>query len=210
MSSKKKGKPSSKPQPPPLTADEGGPPAADVSAFNVEPTATLSPQQALQAERDELVARLQRVTADYQNAQKRMQRDLAQAREYANEDLMKALLGVLDDMERALEAGRAGHPEDDPLVTGMQLVHEKALTTLGKFGLTRIDAVGQPFDPQWHTALMQQPTADHPPQTVATEVQKGYRFKGRTLRPSGVVVAAAVEEQTPQDPAPDGPGDSEQ
>lgn len=205
MSSKKKGKPSWKRKPPPLSEET----QADGNAFDVEPTELLSGEQALQAERNELMARLQRVTADYQNSQKRMRRDLAQASEYANEDLMKALLGVLDDMERALEAGRAGHPADDPMVTGMQLVHDNALTTLEKFGLTRIDAVGKPFDPQWHTALMQQPTADHPPQTVLTEVQKGYRFKGRTLRPSGVVVAAAVEEQTPQDPA-DGPGDSEQ
>ena len=202
MSSKKKGKPKSKPAP--LGAE------ADVSAFDVEPAETCSPQQALQTERDELIARLQRVTADYQNSQKRMQRDLEQAREYANEDLMKAFLGVLDDMERALDAGRAVHPGDDPLVTGMQLVHDNALTTLEKFGLARIEAIGKPFDPQWHTALMQQSTADHPAQTVVTEVQKGYRFKGRTLRPSGVVVATgAEEEQTPPDPA-DGPGDMDE
>jgi molecular chaperone GrpE len=205
MSGKKKGKPKKDQdqKPPPLGGE------ADVSAFDVEPEATCSPQQALQTERDELIARLQRVTADYQNSQKRMQRDLAQAREYANEDLMKAFLGVLDDMERALEAGRAGRLADDPLVTGMQLVHDNALTTLDRFGLTRIEAVGKPFDPQWHTALMRHPTGDHPPQTVVTEVQKGYRFKGRTLRPSGVVVATDLEEEQTPDPA-DGPGDIEQ
>ncbi|KPK80497.1 MAG: hypothetical protein AMJ81_12025, partial [Phycisphaerae bacterium SM23_33] len=145
--------------------------------------------QDLQAQRDELLARLERVSADYQNYQKRVQRDLAQAREYAQEELMKAVLTILDDMERALEAGRANHDADDPLLRGMQLVHDNALAALGRFGLTVIDAAGRPFDPDLHSALMQQPTADHPPQTVITEAQKGYRLKGRTLRPSKVVVA---------------------
>ena len=141
------------------------------------------------AERDDLLARLQRVSADYLNYQKRVQRDLAQAREFANEDLIKALLSVLDDMERALEAARANHGEDDPLLTGMQLVHDNALTTLGRFGLASIDAQSQPFDPEKHSAVQQMPSADHPAQTVVQELQKGYTLKGRTIRPSMVVVS---------------------
>lgn len=198
--SRKKSKPRHKARggrPPQADADPPAPPAASGQAQTAAEAA--QPPADLQAKGDELLARLERVSADYQNYQKRAARDLVQAREYANEGLMKALLGILDDMERALEAGRTNHSPDDPLLTGMQLVHDNALATLGRFGLTVIEAVGRPFDPERHSAVMRQPTADHPPQTVITEVQKGYRLKGRTLRPSAVVVAASAAEQEPAD-----------
>ena len=118
-----------------------------------------------------ILARLQRVSADYVNYQKRVQRDIDAARSFANESLIKALLAVLDDVERALEAGRAGHDENDPLLSGMELVHDKALETLDRFGLTAIEAEGKPFDPEIHSAMMQQPSDVHPPQTVATSFE---------------------------------------
>jgi molecular chaperone GrpE len=141
-------------------------------------------------ERDELLGRLQRLGADFQNYQKRVQKDIAHARQFANEALIRSLLGVLDDMERALEAARANHARDDPLLTGMQMVHDKALRALGEFGLEPIEAEGRPFDPEHHAAMLQEPTREHPPQTVLREVQRGYTLKGRTLRPAGVVVSA--------------------
>ena len=141
------------------------------------------------AERDDLLARLQRVSADYLNYQKRARRDMAEAREFANEALMKSLLGVLDDMERALDAARENHGEDDALFRGMQMVHDKAVETLGQFGLSVIEAAGESFDPAKHAAVMQRPSEEHPPHTVLEELQKGYTFKGRTVRPSSVVVA---------------------
>ncbi len=166
-------------------APEG--PAGDVEGAEDE-------LESLKSESNDLLARLQRVSADYLNYQKRVQRDIAQAREYANEELMKAILDVLDDMERALEAGRENHPADDPLLTGMELVHRKAMDTLGKFGLTTVEAEGQPFDPDKHSALMRQPTDEVAPQTVVQVVQKGYQLKGRTIRPASVIVSAAPEE----------------
>ena len=87
--------------------------------------------ESLRAERDDLLARLQRVSADYLNYQKRVQRDIADAREFANAELIKSLLAVLDDMERALEAAKANHAADDPLLVGMQLVHDKAAGDAG-------------------------------------------------------------------------------
>jgi len=152
----------------------------------------------LQAERDDLLARLQRVSADYLNYQKRAQRDVAEAREFANEQLIRALLPVLDDMERALQAARENHGETDPLFQGMQLVHDKALEVLGRFGLTVVEAAGKAFDPEQHAAVMQQPSDAHPPQTVIRELQKGYRLKGRTIRPSSVVVSRAPEPPAPE------------
>ncbi len=149
---------------------------------------------ALRAERDDLLARLQRVSADYVNYQKRAHRDVAQAKEFANEDLIKALLPVLDDLQRAVEHAAQSSPPDDPLLTGTQLVLQKALTTLEHYGLTPIAAADEPFDPQRHQALMQEPSDKFPPGTVLRELQRGYQLKGRTIRPANVVVS--------QSPAP--------
>jgi len=158
----------------------------------------------LQSERDDLLARLQRLSADYLNYQKRVQRDISEAREFANEELIKSLLGVLDDMERALDAARANHAEDDPLLQGMQLVHDKAFETLGKFGLSAIEAAGRPFDPEKHSAMMQQPSDEYPPQTVLQELQKGYMLKGRTIRPASVVVSVSPDDMDDSQLPPDG------
>jgi len=173
-----------------------------------EDGATEESMAALVRERDDLLARLQRVSADYLNYQKRVQRDVAATREFANEDLIRALLGVLDDMERALAAGRENHDADDPFVAGMQLVHDKMIETLGRFGLSLIEAEGRPFDPDLHSAMMQQPTEDHPPQTVLTEVVKGYQLRGRTVRPSGVIVAVEPAPRRGSPPAEEFPEDA--
>ena len=200
MSKKKKRSPNTNEQPAdqqPLAdeAEQGSQaePPADTGAVAGEP-------QDLQAERDDLLARLQRVSADYVNYQKRIQRERDDHLSFARGDLIKALLPVLDDMERALEAARENHGEDDAFFKGMQLVHDKTLEVLGSFGCTVIESVGEPFDPDKHSAMMQQPSDEHEPQTIIQEVQKGYLFGGRTLRPSGVVVAVAPQDAT-QPPA---------
>jgi len=153
----------------------------------------------LERDRNDLLSRLQRLSADYLNYQKRVQRDIDSAREFANEQLIKELLPVLDGMERALEAGRANHAADDPILAGMQLVHDKALATLGGYGLKAIEAKGKPFNPELHQAIMMQPTADQPPQTVLAEALRGYVLRGRTIRPAGVVVAVAPKDAPAED-----------
>ena len=134
-----------------------------------------------------------RMLADYQNYQKRATKEVVSAREYANESMMKELLGVLDDMERGLEAAAENHDADDPLLTGMQLVHDKLLDSLKKFGLELIPAEGLPFDPEKHSAMMQEESDEVPPMTVIRQLQKGYELKGRTLRPSAVIVSKETE-----------------
>lgn len=164
----------------------------------------------LQTQRDDLEARLQRTMADYANFQKRAQRETDDARHFARAEVIKSLLPVLDDMERALDAARENHGEDHPLFQGMQLVHDKALESLGKFGLSVINAEGKPFDPDRHSALMQQPTADHEPQTVLQDLQKGYILNDRTIRPSSVIVAVELPDETPDTDEADGSAASEE
>ena len=204
MTSKKEKKPSRKRSPVDESDDatlqapqqdaqgpERSPPSDADGATAAEEAAEVDPLTAIGIERDDLLSRLQRLGADYRHYQTRAQRDLAQARQFANEDLIKSLLPVLDDMERALIAARENHEEDDPLLQGMQIVHDKALETLERFGLQPIEAEGTEFDPDRHTAMMQQPSADHPPNAVLQAVQKGYALRGRTIRPAGVIVSAA-------------------
>jgi molecular chaperone GrpE len=149
----------------------------------------------VEEERNGLLARLQRLAADYQNYQKRSAKDMDQARTYANESLMKELLPVLDDMERALASAKENSEQDDPLLMGMQMVSDKMLQTLGRFGLKVIEAQGQSFDPAKHLALMQQPSTDVPPMMVLQELQKGYELKERVLRPTSVIVSKEPEEE---------------
>jgi len=156
--------------------------------------------ESLSAERDDLLARLQRLSADYQNFQKRVQKERDQERQFANEGLMKSLLPVVDDMERGLAAARENHSTDDPLLAGMGLVHDKLMQTLEQFGLAVIEAEGNPFDPERHSAMIQEPTEEAEPMTVLRVLQRGYELKGRTLRPAAVVVAQAPTEEPAESP----------
>lgn len=159
------------------------------------PTDLESKLAAVQAERDDLLARLQRVSADYLNYQKRVQRDIEEARQFSNADLIKSLLHVLDGLEKAIEHAKANHPADDPLLVGTELVYKSGLDVLKRFGLEVIQTEGRTFDPSVHEALLQQPSPDVPPMTILSEVQKGYTLKGRTLRPAKVIVASAPPEE---------------
>ncbi|MBT3279074.1 MAG: nucleotide exchange factor GrpE [Phycisphaerales bacterium] len=149
----------------------------------------------------ELNDRFLRLAADYQNYKKRIQKDIQHARDFANEALMKNLLTVLDDMERAMAQAASENHDEDPFYQGMKLVHDNLLATLGQHGLTEIEAAGQPFDPQLHAALMQQPTSDVDPMIVLDVLQRGFTLKGRAIRPAQVIVSKEpdAEEATDAD-----------
>jgi molecular chaperone GrpE len=172
----------------------GTPPAEGPPPLPAEPQAADDAAK-LRAERDDYLARLQRLSADFVNYQKRAAREMSDIRDTANAELLKRILSVLDDMERAMVAA-SSVDKDNPLLEGMTLVHKKALTTLEQFGLTALPSEGQPFDPARHQAVSQLPTDQYPPNTVMKELQRGYQFKGRTLRPATVIVSAPP--QAPQ------------
>jgi len=142
---------------------------------------------ALQAERDELFDRLQRLAAEFDNFRKRNARENAALTARANERLVKELIPVLDDLGRALEA--ATEHEEAKLEEGVRLVHRALSELLAKEGLAESGTEGK-FDPHVHEALLSQPS-DAEEGSVIEVVQKGYKLGDKVLRPARVVVAAA-------------------
>jgi molecular chaperone GrpE len=139
------------------------------------------------AERDEYLALAQRVQADFDNYRKRALRDQERLVAHAHERLVRELLPILDDLERALEA--AERHEEAQLVDGVELVQKSLRAALAKEGLTEIDTSGQ-FDPHVHEALLTQPAEDADPGSVLDVVQRGYRLGDKVVRPARVIVAA--------------------
>jgi molecular chaperone GrpE len=142
--------------------------------------------EALQAERDQLFDRLQRLAAEFDNFRKRNARENAALAERANERLVKELIPILDDLGRALEA--AAEHEEAKLEEGVRLVHRSLSELLTKEGLAEIDTEGK-FDPHVHEALLTQPS-DVEEGSVIEVVQKGYMLGDKVIRPARVVVAA--------------------
>ena len=145
---------------------------------------------ALETERDEHLNDLKRVAADFENYRKRVARDQESLVARAHERLVKELLPVLDDLERALAA--AEQHEEAKLEEGVRLVHQELAAALEREGLAEIETNGQ-FDPHVHEALLSRPS-DAEEGSVLEVVQKGYRLGDRVVRPARVVVAAAPAE----------------
>ena len=146
---------------------------------------------ALEAERDEHLNDLKRVAADFENYRKRVARDQESLGARAHERLVKELLPVLDDLERALAA--AEEHEEAKLEEGVRLVHRSLEDALRREGLAEIETNGQ-FDPHVHEALLSQPS-DAEEGSVLEVLQKGYRLGDRVIRPARVIVAAAPTEE---------------
>jgi molecular chaperone GrpE len=144
---------------------------------------------ALEAERDEHLNDLKRVAADFENYRKRVARDQESLVARAHERLVKELLPVLDDLERALAA--AEQHEEAKLEEGVRLVHQELQAALKREGLAEIETNGR-FDPHVHEALLSQPS-EAEEGSVLEVVQKGYKLGDRVVRPARVVVAAPPE-----------------
>ena len=144
--------------------------------------------QTAEQKRDEYLALAQRVRADFENYQKRMQRDLTVERRFAQAPLAADLLPALDNLERATAAAQQAG-EKGPLVQGVAMVHSQLLDILRRHGVTRMEARGQPFDPNLHQAVMQHPSKEYPPMTVVDVMEQGYLIHDRVLRPARVAVS---------------------
>lgn len=147
--------------------------------------------QQLRAERDSLFERLARTTADFKNTQRRIEQESDQRMQYANSSLIKSLLPVIDNFERALAVDPA-KADAASILRGMQIVHDQWMNVLKQQQVEEIAPTpGTPFDPNQHQAIMQQ-DAVYPVPTVVQLLQKGYALHGRTLRPAQVAVSKSV------------------
>jgi molecular chaperone GrpE len=142
-------------------------------------------QAALRRERDDLRDRLLRATAEFDNYRKRTDRERRELNEAASVDLIRDILPVIDDFERALAA--PGWERNTR--TGMELIHRRLLETLRRRGVEPLDVVGQPFDPSWHEAVAADPANGRPDDQITAEVRRGYRIGQRLLRAAQVKVA---------------------
>jgi molecular chaperone GrpE len=145
-------------------------------------------------EAEENYARLQRLAADMENLKKRQERERAELLQFANENLIKELLPVVDNLERALDHGRQLETPE-AFLEGIERVYQGFLKALERFGVTPFDSVGQPFDPAFHNAMMQEEAPGVPDCRVIKELQKGYLMHQRLLRPAMVVVARNTQNE---------------
>ena len=139
----------------------------------------------LTKEKSELQELLQRRQAEFENYRRRVERERGELFEYAAMDTVKALLPVLDDFERALKVETA----DKDYARGMELIYQRLYEALTKLGLEPLSTEGMLFNPHEHHAVDMVDTKEHPDQTILEEYQRGYKFKGRLLRPAMLKVA---------------------
>ncbi|MGC2424230.1 MAG: nucleotide exchange factor GrpE [Nitrospirota bacterium] len=163
-----------------------------------DPEAVLKDMEKLRAELDkakheahEYKDRYLRLYAETENFKKRMSRDVIEQGKYANENLIKEIIPVLDNLERAISHSDStpGAQGGEALVEGVKMVAKQLMDVLTKFGVTQVESVGKPFDPNRQQAMMHVETADYEPGTVVEEFQKGYFLNDRILRPAMVTVA---------------------
>jgi molecular chaperone GrpE len=147
-------------------------------------------EEQLRGEASRLKDQLLRLAADFDNFRKRSRREINDAERMAREELLRELLPVFDNLERASQHVGPG-TDVQSLVDGITMVHRHFIDTLSRLGVERVQTVGVSFDPAVHEAVQQVETADQPPGAVCAEVLGGYRFGERLIRPAMVVVAKA-------------------
>ena len=160
-----------------LAPDTSGPDARDERDERIK---------ALEKEQKDTYERLLRTAADLDNFRKRARKDAEEARLKSREEVLREILPVIDNLERALVA--AGDATG-PIVDGVRIVLRQFQSALDRFDIKPFVAVGQPFDPTKHEAISQVASTEHPPGTVAVEMQRGYMIGERLLRPALVAVA---------------------
>ncbi len=151
--------------------------------------------ESLRADKDELFAKLQRVSADYANYQKRVPKQIADSIVYEKERIIKTLLPALDNFEHTLQNMHTAE-NVDVLVKGIRIIYDQFLDILKSHNVEQIVALGEKFDPAMHQAMTRQSDPEKEEDTVLEEFQKGYKLNGRVIRPSKVIVNKLIEQQS--------------
>jgi molecular chaperone GrpE len=172
-----------------LPAGDGGERPSASAAGEVapagEPSGAEAELQKLKAERDSLLDRLARAQAEFENARRRASKEQQDFRDFATADAIKSLLPVIDSFERALQV----KSEPGDFRNGVELIYKQLQDALAKLGVRSVPAKGEPFDPHLHEAIEMVETSDAADHEVLEELQRGYKFKDRLLRPAMVKVA---------------------
>ncbi|NLX13964.1 MAG: nucleotide exchange factor GrpE [Phycisphaerales bacterium] len=178
---------------------------AEGAAADAEATSTSSDQPASAAdegtkatppqlaELEEWKEKCLRAKAELLNYQKRTQKEHQEALRYAHASLVRALLPILDDLERVVASGLEHQDNAESILDGVKMTLGNCKKVLGEHQVVPIEAQGQAFDPQIHEAMMQQPSDDYPVPTVLQELVKGYKLHERVLRPARVIVSRPSE-----------------
>ena len=167
------------------------PPEVEQSEASVAEATDQDRLHELQVRVDSLEDQLLRARAEAQNIQKRAVGERNEAIRFANAELMRLLIPVLEDFDRTIDAAESGPPAS--ILEGIRLVHANLMKALSDFGLEPIDAKGEPFDPAIHEAISILPTDQVPPGRVMEQVTRGYKLRDRVLRPARVVVSKAMD-----------------
>ena len=140
-------------------------------------------------EAEETHDRLLRLAAEFENYKKRSAREMNDFRKFANESFVKALLPVVDNLDRAIESSSNDKHADNSLVEGVNMTLREILKVFEQYGIKPFESLGKTFDPSLHQAVMQEDDEAYPENTVSKELQKGYMIHDRLLRPAMVVVS---------------------
>lgn len=166
---------------------DDAPPEEESAATSSESTGD-DPLAEARAEAARMKEQWMRTAADFDNFRKRSRRELEDTRKAGREELLKELLPVFDNLERAVTSAQRAQ-DVKAVAQGLEMVLRQFTETLGRSGIGKVPAVGHPFDPSVHEAIQQVETDEHPPGTVVAEVQPGYRQGDRLVRAAMVVVA---------------------
>ncbi len=145
--------------------------------------------ESLEQEAKETHDRLLRVSAEFENYKKRAAREMNDFRKFANESFVKAMLPVVDNLDRAIESSSNDKHVNSSMVEGVNMTLKEILKVFEQFGIKRFESMGNTFDPSLHQAVMQEETQTYPDNSVVKELQKGYMIHDRLLRPAMVVVS---------------------
>ncbi len=137
--------------------------------------------------------RFLRVSAEFDNYKKRSAREMSEFRKYANESLISDMLTVVDNIERAISTSSSDDKANSCIIEGVSLTLKEILRVFENYGVKPIESLCKAFDPNFHQAVMQEKSEEHPDNTVIVELQKGYMIHDRLLRPSMVIVSTAKE-----------------
>lgn len=183
----------------------------EIPVSNPEPDESPSPSfkttepgdelEKLRKEKDEIHDLYLRKQAEVENFKKRLERDKTESIRYANESLISELLPVIDNFELAIAAiyNKDNEEETRSHDEGIKLILKQLKDVLSKFDLTDVPTIGHPFDPAHHEAVLQKASDEHPPNTVVEEHRKGYKLKGKLVRPAMVVVSKKEKEEVSSD-----------